>query len=181
MKDLLLVIDMQNVYTKNQEWACLNTDVAAKNIIKVMESGKCEDIIFTKYIADQNPQGVWKDYNKKYHHINTDPWLNEMIDELKPYEEIYDVYEKSTYSSLTVPEILKRAKEVDRVIITGVVAECCVLSTVMHLIDEGIYCIYLTDGVSGFDIPKEKATELVFSGLSPLHLEMMTTQEYLNH
>jgi nicotinamidase-related amidase len=50
------------------------------------------------------------------------------------------------------------------VVVTGVVAECCVLSTVMELIDAGIYTVYLTDGVSGLDREKEAATELILSG-----------------
>lgn len=58
-------------------------------------------------------------------------------------------------------------------------AECCVLSTVFALIDAGIYTIYLTDGVSGLDREKEASTELVLSGLAPLHVSMMTVEEYL--
>ena len=64
-------------------------------------------------------------------------------------------------------------------VITGVVAECCVLSTVFALIDAGIYVVYLTDGVSGLDREKEAATELILSGLDPLHVHMMTVREYL--
>ena len=44
----------------------------------------------------------------------------------------------------------------------------------------GIYLIYLKDGSAGLDKPKEAANELVLSGLCPLHLNMMTTEEYLN-
>ena len=62
---------------------------------------------------------------------------------------------------------------------TGVVAECCVLSTVMALIDEGIYTIWLSDAIAGLDAPKEEATERILSGLDPLHLTRMTTEEYL--
>jgi nicotinamidase-related amidase len=91
----------------------------------------------------------------------------------------YPLYSKSVYSSLAIPEVLSAAREADRVVVTGVVAECCVLSTVLALIDEGIYTIYLTDAVSGFDVPKEEATKLILSGLSPLHLKMMTVDEYL--
>ena len=91
----------------------------------------------------------------------------------------YPLYSKSVYSSLAIPEVLAAARRADRVIVTGVVAECCVLSTVWALIDAGIYTVYLTDAVSGFDVPKEDATKLVLSGLSPLHVAMMTTEEYL--
>ena len=49
----------------------------------------------------------------------------------------------------------------------------------MELMDAGVYVVSLTDAVSGFDVPKEEATKLIFSGLSPLHIKMMTTKEYL--
>lgn len=128
----------------------------------------------------ENPQGVWKDYNIKYAHINANEWGNEMLPEFAEALTRYPLYSKSVYSSLAIPEVLAAAKKADRVIITGVVAECCVLSTVWALIDEGIYTVYVTDAVSGFDVEKEEAARLVLSGLSPLHVAMMTTEEYLN-
>jgi nicotinamidase-related amidase len=178
--DLLLVIDMQNIYTRGQEWACLDTEGAAARIKKIIRSGKCQNTIFTCFLPPENPSGVWADYNKKYAQINADEWGNSMLPEFEEELKHYPLYSKSVYSSLAIPEVLEAAKKADRVIITGVVAECCVLSTVLALIDEGIYTVYLTDGVSGFDIPKEEATKLVLSGLSPLHVSMMTTEEYLS-
>lgn len=179
MNDLLLVIDMQNIYTTGQKWACLDTEGAALRINRLIESGVCSDVIFTRFLASKTPSGVWKDYNREYTKVNQDVWSNEMIASLRPALNKYPLYTKSVYSSLAIPEVLTAAKKADRVIVTGVVAECCVLSTVFALIDAGIYVIYLTDAVSGLDKEKEAATELTLSGLSPLHLSMMTTDEYL--
>ena len=177
--DLLLVIDMQNIYTKGQHWACLDTEGVAERVNKIIDSGKCRNCIFTRYIASRHPSGVWLDYNRKYASINEDSWANEMVPQFSKALEQYPLYTKSVYSSLAIPEVLCAAQKADRVIITGVVAECCVLSTVFALIDAGIYCIYLTDGVSGLDREKEDATILTLSGLAPLHLDMMTVDEYL--
>lgn len=178
-KDLLLIIDMQNIYTKGQEWGCLDTEGAAERLLKIIDSNKCEQVIFTRFIADENPSGVWKDYNVKYAHINSNDWGNEMLPIFSDALKQYPLYTKGVYSSLVIPEVLDAAKEADRVIIGGVVAECCVLSTVLSLMDAGIYTVYLTDGVSGFTKEKEAATELIFSGLSPLHVKMMSVDEYL--
>ncbi len=178
-KDLLLIIDMQNIYTRGQEWECLDTEGAADRLLQIISSNKCKDVIFTRFIADQHPEGVWKDYNEKYAHINHNDWGNQMLDKFNPVLIKYPLYTKGVYSSLAIPEVLEAAKKADRVIIGGVVAECCVLSTVLALIDAGIYTVYLTDGVSGFTKEKEEATELIFSGLSPLHVKMMTVDEYL--
>ena len=179
-KDLLLVIDMQNIYTAGRKWACVDTGGAAARILRVMDSGKCEEVIFTEYLAAEHPQGVWCDYNRQNAAVNADVWANEMMPEFAEALTRYPLYHKSVYSSLAIPEVLAAARRADRVVVTGVVAECCVLSTVFALIDAGIYTIYLTDGVSGLTREKEAAAELTLSGLAPLHLELMTVEEYLN-
>lgn len=177
--DLLLVVDMQNVYKKGGKWECLDTEGAAKNINRIIDAG-IRDVVFTRFIADEeNPYGVWKDYNIKYSDVNNDVYANQMVDELQEALKRYPLYTKGVYSSMVVPQVLEAARKAGRVVVTGVVAECCVLSTVLALIDEGIYVIYLTDGVSGLDRPKEEATELILSGLSPLHVLMMSTDDYL--
>ena len=180
MKDLLLVIDMQNIYTKGQKWECRDTEGVAERIKTLIASDIFSRVVFTVFLASENPKGVWENYNREYAQINQDAWANELVDALKDEIERYPVYEKSVYSSLAIPEVKEAVKEADRVVVCGVVAECCVLSTVMQLIDEGVYTIYLTDGVSGLDRPKEEATELILSGLSPLHVEFLTVEEYLN-
>lgn len=169
---------MQNIYTKGQEWECLDTSGAGERLTRIIDSDKC-DVIFTEYIADPEATGVWADYNHKYAHINANEWGNEIIPELVSYTKKYPLFSKGVYSALAVPEVLEACKEHDRVIVGGVVAECCVISTVWGLIDLGIPLVYLTDGVSGLDRPKEEACELTLSGLCPLHCQMMTVDEYL--
>ena len=177
--DLLLIVDMQNVYARGGKWECLDTEGAAQNLQKIIGHG-LKNVIFTRFIANEtSPKGVWADYNKKYSDVKSDFYANQMLKEFEPSLKKFPLYTKSVYSSLAIPEVLEACKKAGRVVIGGVVAECCVLSTVFALIDEGIYTVYLTDGTSGLDKPKEDAVKLTFSGLSPLHLKMMTTQEYL--
>ena len=180
--DLLLVIDMQNVYTRGRKWACLDAEGVAErtlSVIRTMEQTGNDQIMFTRFLASEQPEGVWENYNRENREVNDSVWDNEMLPEFADALHKYPLYTKSVYSSLAIPEVLEAAKKADRVVITGVVAECCVLSTVFALIDAGIYTIYLTDGVSGLDREKEASTELVLSGLAPLHVSMMTVEEYL--
>jgi nicotinamidase-related amidase len=177
--DLLLVIDMQNVYTQGQKWACMDTEGAALRILKLIDANVCKDVIFTRFLPSDTPDGVWIDYNVVNKEVNEDVFANEMLPQFSQALKQYPLYTKSVYSSLAIPEVAEAARRADRVVVTGVVAECCVLSTVMELIDAGIYTVYLTDGVSGLDREKEAATELILSGLSPLHVSMMTVDEYL--
>ena len=57
--DLLLVIDMQNVYTKGQEWACKGIEHASASILRLLkQSKKQKQVIFTQYLATEHPDGV---------------------------------------------------------------------------------------------------------------------------
>lgn len=179
-RDLLLVIDMQNVYGPGGAWECPGSLAAGEKIKSLIDAvSEDTDIIFTKFIASENPEGVWKNYNEENAEVNEDAYANEMMDVFKPYLGRYPVYQKSRYSSLTIPEVSLEAGKANRVIVTGVVAECCVLFTVMGLIDAGIPVIYLTDAVAGIDSTTESATVTVLTGLDPLHVRCMTTEEYL--
>lgn len=177
--DLIIVVDMQNVYRTGKPWACLDTDGAAENILKIMDRADRGQVVLTEFLPPADPAGAWKVYNEKYREINESEYLNELVPQLKERARDYPVYGKSVYSSLKVPELRERALKAGRVVLTGVVAECCVLATAFDGIDLGCHVVYLTDAVSGFDVPKEQAAVLTLSGLSPIHTSIMTTDEYL--
>lgn len=119
MNDLLLVIDMQNVYLPDQPWACETAARTKENILKLLENHPKDQTIFTRYIAAEHPVGTWKTYNELNRKINENPWMNELMDGIKEAAESYPVYDKSTYSSFQVPTIRKAAQKADRVILTG--------------------------------------------------------------
>ena len=182
--DLILVTDMQCVYLKGEKWACRDTEGAAANILKIIslkeKNFPSAAIIFTRFIASENPRGAWISYNEAYADVNDNPGLNEIVPSLKEVSEKYPLYDKQVYSSLSVPEIREKALKADRVVLTGVVSECCVLSTAFSLIDLGQPIIWLTDGVSGLDKEKEDGATLMLKGLSPVHTSIMTVAEYLS-
>ena len=125
MNDLLLVIDMQNVYLPDQPWACETVAHTKANILKLLEKHPKNQTIFTRYIAAEHPVGTWKTYNELNRKINEDPWMNELI-------------------------------------------------------DLGCKLIWLTDAISGLNPTLEAETLHILQGLSPLHVEFMTTEEYLH-
>lgn len=177
---LLLIIDMQNVYKEGQPWECKNYDNALSNILDLLNDGHFsqDNTILTRYIASAHPTGVWKNYNMENAEINANQWYNDLDQKLQLRCKDYKCYDKSTYSSYSVKEIQEAANNASSVVITGVVAECCVLATVSSLIDAGKYVYYITDAVAGLDNEKEEATIKVFEGLTPLHLSIMTTNEF---
>ena len=123
-----------------------------------------------KFIASKNSKEAWIEYNKVNESINSNIYLNEIIEELKNYSEKYPIYTESTFSSLSILELKDSLFKYKRIIITGAIAECCVLSTCFHAFDLGIKIIYISDAVAGID-----ETEKSY----PMHAYIMTTQEYI--
>jgi len=108
--DLLLIIDMQNVYAKGGAWECMDAVAAAENIRRIVESGTVDSAIITKFIASENPHRVWKDYNLKYKAINEDLHANELLPQIAALADRFPVYSKSEYSSLCVPQVREAAQ-----------------------------------------------------------------------
>ena len=71
-RDLLLVIDLQNVYLPGEEWACPSMPEAVKNIAKIIDAGVAEKTIFTRFVSSPTPAGTWKRYNEENAKINGD-------------------------------------------------------------------------------------------------------------
>lgn len=179
VKDLLLVIDMQNVYAPGGKWCCPGSEAAVENIKRIIRQTPELDVIFTRFLASKEPVGAWQEYNRVNADVNADTCANEMLPQFEEELRKYPLCTKSTYSSLSIPQVRQAAARADRVVITGVVAECCVLSTVLALIDEGIPVVYLTDAVAGVSEETQAAAELILSGLEPVHVQRMNTAAYL--
>lgn len=180
MKDILLIIDMQNAYKTGRPWCCPKMTPVTENIIRLLTTQQYRDVIFTRHLPARAPVGTWKNYNQHYDEINHNPQLSEIIDELKPYTGQAIILDKTTYSAASVLPGSLFSVPCPRIIITGVVAQCCVLSTVLGLIDRGNEIIYLKDAVAGQHQNFEDMTEAIINTFSPLHTTLMTTTEYLN-
>ena len=190
-EDLILVIDMQKVYTEGQPWACGNVSRAVERISKLLDrvidmEDDAPSAILTRFIAagEDDAAGVWTEYNEENRDINENPVMNEFIPEIARYVEEFPYYDKCTYSCFSQPYVRAAADRAmvhgGDIVLTGVVAECCVLSTFFQGADLGYHFIYLTDACAGLDDGTEAAVLKVLEGLSPLHIEFMTTEEYLN-
>lgn len=169
--DLLLVIDMQNAYLPGQPWACEGIEDTIAYIQQVIAQFPKNQILFTQYVPSKHPEGVWEEYNILNSQINADRWLNDYIEALKPYLNGNNLYQKSVYSCCGDEKIRSIIAGYKRVFVTGVVAECCVLSTVFDLIDMGKKVVYLKQGIAGESVRKANAVLEVLEGFSPLHVK----------
>lgn len=68
---------------------------------------------------------------------------------------IIGIIEKSTYYSLT-DDLKQFVSGYDRVLITGVVAECCCIFTARSVIDLGCECLWVKDAISGQSVENEE-------------------------
>lgn len=142
-------------------------------------------VLLTRYIApaDEDAQGVWADYNRENRTINENPVMNEFIPAIARYVEEFPYIDKCTYSCFSNEYVRVAADRSmvhgGRIVLSGVVAECCVLSTFFEGTDAGYRFVYLTDACAGVDTESERAVQTILQGLSPLHVELMTTAEYI--
>lgn len=183
MKDLLLVIDMQNVYMPGQPWACASMPAALERIQRLMEHpacGKAYDAVFTRYIAPEEPVGRWKQYNESNRRINEKPFLNQIVPQLQPFLMKWPFYDKSTYSACSIDRIADALQNYGRILVTGTVAECCVLSTMLGLIDAGAHVVYLRDAIAGRNQDLEQRIRDLAENFSPIHAQVMTVDMYLS-
>lgn len=169
-KDLLLVVDMQNVYLPGNEWACVDVENVITYIKEMLEYFPENQIVFTQFLPPAHPQGTWEMYNIVNKEINRECVLSEYMEEFLPYLKEDNLYSKSVYSCCGNQEFCDKIMQYERIFITGVVAECCVLSTVFDLIDMGKKIVYLKRGIAGGSKEKEEAAMKVLEGLSPLHI-----------
>ena len=177
MKDFLLCIDPQNVYLKGEEWGCVHSSEAVTNMKRLLDAGL--DAAFTRFLPPCEPEGAWQEYNRVNESVNSDERLNDIIEDLKGYLDRVPLYTKSVYSSLLADEVREAVKGHDRIVLTGFVAECCVLSTLVSAVDLGIPFVYVPDAVSGLTEKSEAETLAIASYFTPVHGEIMLTGQYL--
>ena len=120
----------------------------------------------------------WKRYNEEYAEINADEFLSDFPEPIRKITNDENVYIKDTYSSLKSAALKTALKGKKRVVLSGVVAECCVLATMMDAIDLGYEVIYLYDCISGFTAENEKMIRTLAESFSPIHTRVMNSGEY---
>lgn len=175
--DLLLIIDMQNVYLEGQPWGCAHTSQVMDRIRQLVDQQRVDNVILTKFLPPQNPVGTWKKYNEDNREINENPWMSELISSCLPLAQQYPVFIKDKYSSFENEQVKELAGKARRVLISGVVAECCVLFTLLAGIDAGNEMIYLKDACTGLDDEWESIVEKVAHYYEPMHVRVMNINE----
>ncbi len=90
---------------------------------------------------------------------------HDFIDECRPLDG-ETVIDKPGFSAFykTGLEDLLRAQGISHLVIAGVTAQCCVLSTIRAAVDHGFYCLLLADACAAFDPGLHRATLDIIQG-----------------
>lgn len=181
-KDMLLVIDMQNVYIDGK-WKCVRMQEVIENINTLKRSFNVDDVYYTLFIAPENPRGTWKAYNEENKDVNEDEYAN-LLSGLLDTENISkeNIITKSTYSSYKSDKIksIIESGRYDRVVVCGVTAGCCVIATVFDLIDTGIPVLYISDAVGQHTEGTGVYTEKILGSLD-VHVTLTNTIQYIEN
>lgn len=177
--DKLAVIDMQKVYERGAPWECEGIESVAENIVRLVESDTLTDISFTRFVMPEMPYGSWLRYQAQYRDICARSAYGDIVEKLAPLVCEYTCFDKAGYSAYRCADFTEWADSANRLVIAGVVAECCVLATVIEASDRGANVIWLTDAVAGTSSEKKRMAESILAEDFAPHVTMMTTEEYL--
>ncbi len=90
---------------------------------------------------------------------------HDFVEECRPLDG-ETVIDKPGFSAFykTGLEDLLRAQGISHLIVAGVTAQCCVLSTIRAAVDRGFYCLLLADACAAFEPKLHRATLDIIQG-----------------
>lgn len=177
--DKLAVIDMQKVYEEGAPWACEGFGDVCANIVRLIEADVFADVCFTRFVLPDIPRGSWLRYQAKYMGIHTDSSYGEVTERLAPFVSDHPTFDKAGYSSYRSDAFAEWADGANRLVVCGVIAECCVLATVLDAAERGADIIYLTDACASTSTDKLRMAEVILTEDFAPHVTLMTTDKYL--
>lgn len=130
MKNILIVIDMQNDFVKNKPFANDRATWIVPNIIKMIESKTYDDIYFTRDCHYAWQKSIEMEDYPPHCITNTEGW--EFIDELKPYVDVAHIINKFAYGCNKWGSVLFDPV-IESITLVGVCTDICVISNALML------------------------------------------------
>ncbi len=175
----LAVIDMQKVYEEGAPWACEGFGDVCANIVRLIGSDVFADVCFTRFVMPDVPCGSWQRYRAKYGDVHAESSYGEITESLASFASEYPAFDKAGYSAYRSDAFAEWADSADRLVVCGVIAECCVLATVLDAAERGGDIICLTDACASTSADKLRMAEVILAEDFAPHVTLMTTDEYL--
>ncbi|MBT1035609.1 cysteine hydrolase [Canibacter sp. lx-45] len=181
----LLVVDPQNIFAdQSSPWGSLYFESAWQNIAALQEQFAARTVI-TRWIPTpaNKRNNSWREY---FEH-----WQFADIPASDPQYELTGAAQKmaATLAAnrvLTTTTMSKWGQPLRRLVgegahlfITGVTTDCCVISTVLAAIDDGVYVTVVSDAVAHSTTENGAAAMQVMALFKP-HVEIKTTRQVLH-
>jgi nicotinamidase-related amidase len=144
----LMIIDMQRIFGEPiSEWVTPGYASASAGIQRLMEAFESH-VCFTRFLAPEQPTGVWIDYYEKWP-FALDP-VNAQLYELS--EEFKSIpattVDRTTFGKWDA-DTERELGHPAELVLTGVTTDCCVLSTALAAADAGVHAIVAADACAG--------------------------------
>ena len=181
MKEALIIIDVQNDYFENGKMELKNPLKALENIKRLLAKFRNEkkEIIFIKHIAIREEAGFFlKDTYGSEIHEAIMPLASEKI-VLKNYP--------NSFFNTELDEYLKE-KNIENLVITGMMTHMCVDSTTRAARDLGYKCVVIKDTCATRDfifegniVTAEDIQSSFMTALGYYYAEILSCAEYLKN
>jgi nicotinamidase-related amidase len=174
VRAVLAVIDLQNVFADPaSEWFTPRFAEVVPPIHRLVTAFG-NDVVFTRFIAPDRPEGAWKQYYARWPFALQPPDapLYQVIPAFQPASTV----DATTFGKWT-PRLATRVGGA-RLVLAGVSTDCCVLSTALAAADAGVDVTVVADACAGADDASHAKALDILSLYGPL-VKVATTAEVL--
>lgn len=144
----LVVVDMQRVFADaGSAWATPGYATASAGVRRLLPAFAGRTV-FTRFVAPERPEGAWA------------PYYRDWPDQLRPADDpLWDITPELPVGDAPVvsattfgkwgPQLAAATEGAERLIVTGVSTDCCVLSTALAAADAGRFVVVPEDACAG--------------------------------
>ena len=173
----LVVIDMQQVFGDPASPWFTPKFAEAEAVIAGMVPAFGDNVIFTRFIAPENPDGAWVPYYEQ--------WPFALVPEDDPIYDLVLAFRDTGHAVVTEPTFGKWGPSLrdalrgsTEVVLAGVSTDCCVLSTALAAADAGVHVRVVEDACAGIS-PEDHRRALDAMALYGPLIEVTTVDEVL--
>lgn len=163
--DRLVVIDMQRAFQEKTEWHIPRFDEAAAAIAKLSETTALPPV-YTRFVRDEAETGSWSAYYQRWSRMRLAPGADGWDLAITVQEGATEI-DAPTFSKWG-PELAAIVRQGERMILTGVATDCCVLSTALAAADAGRYVTIVSDACAGATDEAHEQALALMQMLSPM-------------
>ena len=171
----LVVIDMQVIFgDKGSQWCTPDFDAITPAIQSLIEAFG-ERVIYTRFIAPDEPEGAWVPYYTLWPFALDAGHLNDMA----------AAFDTSDRAVIDCPTFGKWGKELEaamqgsrEMVLVGVSTDCCVISTAIPASDAGVHVRVVSDACAGMSAEDHQRALDTMALFGPL-IEITTVDEVI--